>query len=212
MSRSFTFNTGRWAAVLSILGALALSGCAAPSVSAHVTSFQQWPTGVEGQTYQFVPADTSQANNLEYQAYQDMVRAGIGATGLVEARAGVKARFDVSFRYGTAQTQVMVRRLYDPYFNGGYGYGGFYGPRPWGGYYGYWGPDWVDVPMVVQRNTLTFQIHDNQRNGAEVYRSSAFVLSERDNFMRTMPYLVRAIFDGFPGNNGAEREIQFPVQ
>ena len=66
--------------------------------------------------------------------------------------------------------------------------------------------------MVVQRNTLTLQIHDSQRGGAEVYRSSAFILSERDNFVRMMPYLVRAIFDGFPGNNGAEREIQFPVQ
>ena len=99
----------------------------------------------------------------------------------MEAQSGAKGRFDVSFRYGTSQTQVMVRRPYDPYFNGGYGYGGFYGPRPWGGYYGYWGPDWVDVPMVVQRNTLTLQIHDSQRGGAEVYRSSAFILSERED-------------------------------
>lgn len=211
MFRSFPFNTGRWAAVLAVFGALVLSGCATPTVSARVTSFQQWPAGVEGQTYQFVPAEPSQANNLEYQSYQDMVRAGIGATGLVEAQGGAKARFNVSFRYGTSQTQVMVRRPYDPYFNG-YGYGGFYGPRPWGGYYGYWGPEWVDVPVVAQRNTLTLQIHDSQRGGAEVYRSSAFILSEQDNFMRMMPYLVRAIFDNFPGNNGAEREIQFPVQ
>jgi hypothetical protein len=66
--------------------------------------------------------------------------------------------------------------------------------------------------MVVQRNTLTLHIYDTQRSGAEVYRSSAFILSERDDFLRTMPYLVRAIFDNFPGNNGAEREIRFPVQ
>ncbi len=215
MSRSSMFNAaGRWAGVLAVLGAVALTGCAAPTVSARVTSFQQWPTGVEGQTYQFVPAEPSQNNNLEYQSYQDMVRAGIGATGLVEAQSGAKGRFDVSFRYGTTQTQVMVRRPYDPYFYGGYGYGygGFYGPRPWGAGYGYWGPDWVDVPMVVQRNSLTLQIHDTQRGGAEVYRSAAFILSERDDFLRTMPYLVRAIFDNFPGNNGAERQIQFPVQ
>ena len=100
-----------------------LSGCAAPTVAARVTSFQQWPAGVEGQSYQFVPADASQTNNLEYQSFQDMVRAGIGATGLVEAQAGAKPRFDVSFTYGTSQTQVMVRRPYDPGFYGGYGYG-----------------------------------------------------------------------------------------
>ncbi|PND31644.1 DUF4136 domain-containing protein [Achromobacter pulmonis] len=213
MSKSSMFNAGRWAGVLAVAGALALTGCAAPTVSARVTSFQQWPAGVEGQTYRFVPADASQNNNLEYQSYQDMVRAGIGATGLVEAQHGAKSRFDVSFRYGTTQTQVMVRRAYDPYFYGGYGYGGyggFYGPGPWGP--GFWGPDWVDVPMVVQRNSLTLQIYDTQRGGAEVYRSTAYILSEREDFTRTMPYLVRAIFDNFPGNNGAEREIKFPAQ
>jgi len=216
MSARFLFgNVARWAGILAVLGALALTGCAAPTVSARVTSFQQWPAAVEGQTYQFVPADSSQLNNLEYQSFQDMVRAGIGATGLVEAQPGARGRFDVSFRYGTSQTQVMVRRSYDPYFYGGYG--GYYGPGPWGmgaGYWGpgYWGPGWVDVPMVVQRNSLTLFIRDTQQGGAEVYRSTAFILSERDDFIRTMPYLVRAIFDNFPGNNGAEREIQFPVQ
>lgn len=211
-------HAGRLAGTLAVLATLVLSGCAAPTVSARVTSFQQWPTGVEGQTYQFVTADASQNNNLEYQSYQDMVRAGIGATGLVEAQPGTKARFDVSFRYGVSQTQVMERRPYDPYFYGGYG--GFYGPGPWGPYGpygpypygGYWGPGWVDVPTVVQRNSLTLQIYDSQRSGAEVYRSTAYILSDGDDFMRTMPYLVRAIFDNFPGNNGAEREIRFPVQ
>ncbi|MFG0228624.1 DUF4136 domain-containing protein [Achromobacter sp. 413638] len=214
MSGTSIFNMGRLAGLFAVSGAMLLSGCAAPTVAARVTSFQQWPAGVEGQSYQFVPADASQTNNLEYQSFQDMVRAGIGATGLVEAQAGAKPRFDVSFTYGTSQTQVMVRRPYDPGFYGGYGYGhgGYYGPRPWGGGFGYWGPDWVDVPMVVQRNSLSLQIRDVQRGGAEVYRSTAYVLSEGDNLLRTMPYLVRAIFDNFPGNNGAEREIQFPVR
>lgn len=65
-----------------------------------------------------IAADASQNNNLEYQSYQDMVRAGIGATGLVEAKPGAKGRFDVSFNYGTTQTQIMVQRPYDPYFYG----------------------------------------------------------------------------------------------
>ncbi|MCS3508414.1 DUF4136 domain-containing protein [Achromobacter sp. JUb104] len=215
MFQMSSFSVGRWAGLLTLAGALTLTGCAAPTVSARVTSFQQWPTGVEGQTYQFVVADPNQLNNLEYQSYQDMVRAGIGATGLVEAQPGAKGRFDVSFTYGTSQTQVMVRRAYDPYFYGGYGYGGyggFYGARPWGPGFGYWGPEWVDVPMAVQRNALSLKIRDTQRGGAEVYRSTAFILSQGDDFMRTMPYLVRAIFDNFPGNNGAEREIEFPLR
>ncbi len=183
------------------------SGCATPTVAARVTSFQQWPQGVQGQTYGFQPADASQVNNLEYQSFQDMVRAGIGATGLVEAREGQKPRFTVSFTYGVTQTQVMVPRPYDPYFYGGYGYGPRW-PGPWGPF---WGPDWVEVPAVAFRNNLDLHIRDMERGGAEVYRSRAYIVSEQQNLLRAMPYLVRAIFDNFPGNNGSEREVELPA-
>ena len=200
----------RWIGLsVALAGAAVLSGCATPTVAARVTSFQQWPADATGQTYRFATVDPVQSNNLEYQSYRDTVRAGIGATGLVESQGNSPARFTVSFEYGVAQTQVMVRRAYDPYFYGGYG--GFYGPRWGGGGFGYWGPEWVDVPMVAYRNHLSLRILDNTRNGAEVYRSSAYINTERDNLVRTMPYLVRAIFDNFPGNNGAERQVAFPV-
>lgn len=203
------FGACRWAGLAAALSVLLLSGCAAPAVEARVTSFQQWPTGVEGQTYRFKTADPGQENNLEYQSYQDMLRAGIGPTGLVEAAPGAPARFTVLFRYGAAQTQVMVRRAYDPYFYGGYG--GFYGPGWWGGGMGYWGPEWVDVPAVAFRNSLSLEIQDTARAGAEVYRSTAYIVTGHDDLVRTMPYLVRAIFDNFPGNNGAERQVEYPL-
>jgi len=199
----------RWVAIAVALSAGLLNGCATPTVQARVTSFQQWPADVVGQAYRFVDAGPDQAGNLEYQAYQDVMRAGIGPTGLVEAQAGQPARFKVSFTYGSAQTQVMVRRAYDPYFYGGFG--GFYGPRWWGGGMGYWGPDWVDVPTVAYRNRLDVQIHDSARGGAEVYRASAYIITDREDLVRTMPYLAQAIFDNFPGNNGSEREVEYPV-
>jgi hypothetical protein len=189
-----------------------LGGCATTqSVSARVTSFQDWPANAAGQRYRFVAADPSQNNNLEYQNFQDMVRSGISPTGLVEAQAGQPARFDVSFRYGVTQTQVNVRRAYDPYFYGGYGpgfYGGRYLGGPWGGY---WGPDWVDVPTVAYRNALTVEIRDASQGGKEVYRATAYSVSENDRLLRVMPYLVRAIFDNFPANNGSEREVRYTV-
>lgn len=197
----------RWVALAVVLSAGALSGCATPTVQATVTSFQQWPADVVGAAYRFVDATPNQANNLEYRTYQDAMRASIGPTGLVEAQPGQSARFNVAFTYGTEQTQVMVPQPYDPYFYGGFG--GFYGPPGWGA--GFWGPSWVDVPTVAYRNRLTVEIFDNARKNAEVYRASAYIVSGREDLVRTMPYLTRAIFDNFPGNNGSEREVQFPV-
>lgn len=208
-------GVARWgrvaAASMAVAAAALVSGCATPTVAARVTSFQQWPQGVEGQSYRFEPSSPAQTNNLEYQSFQDMVRAGIGPTGLVEAAPGQPARFTVSFSYEAKQTQAMVRRAYDPYFNGGFGY---YGPRWRGGYWGpgpFWGPEWVDVPVVAFRNTLKLQIRDTANRNAEVYRSSAYIVSQSEDLLRAMPFLVRAIFDNFPGNNGSEREVEFPL-
>lgn len=208
------FYTAKWlglyrlAGLAVVLSATLLSGCATPSVQATVTSFQQWPADAVGATYQFIDAKPGQANNLEYQTYRDAMRASIGPTGLVQAQPGKSARFNVSFTYGTEQTQVMVPQPYDPYFYGGFG--GFYGSPVWGP--GFWGPNWVDVPTVAYRNRLAVEIFDNTKNGAEVYRASAYIVSGRENMVRTMPYLTRAIFDNFPGNNGSGREVELPVE
>ncbi|HTK02894.1 MAG TPA: DUF4136 domain-containing protein [Bordetella sp.] len=214
MYRVHTSRSWRFAQALALLlfGGF-LAGCATtPTVSARVTSFQEWPAGATGQRYRFVPADPSQNNNLEYQNFQDMVRSGISPTGLVEAQPGQSARFDVSFRYGVTQTQVNVRRPYDPYFYGGYG-PGYYGGRYWGAPWGpaYWGPDWVDVPSVAYRNALTVEIHDASQGGKEVYRATAYSVSDNDRLLKVMPYLVRALFDNFPANNGSEREVRYTM-
>lgn len=193
---------------------IGLSGCAS-TVSARVTSFQHWPGNAAGQAYRFAPVE---ANNLEQRAYQDVVRASIGATGLVEAPPGGAARFEVAFDYGVAQVQVMTRRPYDPYFYGGYGgYGRFAGPygRFWGpgfGWGGYWGPEWVDVPVTAYRNTVNLRISDAAQGGAEVYRATASTLSDRPDLIRVMPYLMQSVFDNFPNNNGTDREIDYSVQ
>ncbi|OZI19428.1 hypothetical protein CAL26_17545 [Bordetella genomosp. 9] len=214
MYRADSSRILRFAQALALLLLAGLvAGCATtPTVSARVTSFQDWPAGATGQRYRFVPADPSQNNNLEYQSFQDMVRSGISPTGLVEAQAGQPARFDVSFKYGVTQTQVNVRRPVDPYFYGGYG-PGFYGGRYWGSPWGpgMWGPDWVDTPSVAYRNALTVEIRDASQGGKEVYRATAYSVSGNDRLLAVMPYLVRAIFDNFPANNGSEREVRYTM-
>lgn len=200
------------------ISAVVLAGCTS-TVAARVTSFQQWPADVVGQSYQFVPARPEQINNLEYGAYQDMVRAAAGSTGLVEAGPNTPARFQLSFDYGVEQTQVNRRQPYNPQFYGGFGsyggYGGFGYGRGFGGPWGWgnaWGPDWVDVPVVAYRQWLNLRINDKQKGNAEVYRSTASSLTDRPDLVQVMPYLVRSIFDNFPGNNGSERTIEYETR
>lgn len=199
----------RFGAVLA--SAFLLAGCAS-TLSARVTSYQQWPADAQGATYRIVPS-TNQLNNLEFQSIADMVRASIGPTGLVEARSGAAARFDVRIDYDNAMTQTWVQRYNDPYLNDGWGFGpafgGYYGGyRGWGGGI-YMTPSISNIPVEVYKNTLTITIRDNQNKGNEVYRSSAVNVSSTDNLLQVMPYLAQAVFDSFPGNNGQVREVTY---
>lgn len=197
---------------VALVAAVGMLGGCASTISARVTSYEQWPAGVQGQTYRIV-ANERQKNNLEFQSYADMIRASIGPTGLVEATGNAPARFDVSIDYANPVTQSWVQRYNDPYLNDGWGFGPAFGGY-YGGYGGWGGGIWmapsvVNVPVEVYRNSLTVMIKDNQNHGIEVYRCTAVNTSSTDNLAVVMPYLAQAVFDGFPGNNGQVREVNY---
>ena len=190
---------------------LVLGGCTS-TLSARVTTYQQWPVGVQGEYYRIVPGP-EQAGNLQFGAYADMLRAAIGATGLREAVGSAQPRFDVRFEYGNPVRQTWVQRYEDPYFYPGWpAFGGYYGP--WGGWGGgiYYAPRVVNVPVEVYRNTVTVTISDRSIEGREVYRATAVHSSQSDNLDAVMPYLMQAVFDDFPANNGQIKEVRYELE
>ncbi|NLC36042.1 MAG: DUF4136 domain-containing protein, partial [Alcaligenaceae bacterium] len=82
---------------------------------------------------------------------------------------------------------------------GGWGGSVFYSPRP------------VNIPVEVYRNTLTVTLSDRLANGREVYRATAVHNSQSDSLDAVMPYLMQAVFDGFPGNNGQVKEVRYEL-
>ena len=198
--------------LLSLAFAALTTACAAPSWSAKLTRYQQWPANASGETYyiQPIPGD---GNNLEYQSFADSVRASIGVTGLVEAPNLKSARFVVKMDYGNPQEQSWVPQFADS----------FYGPTWWGmgrGYYApndgwaggfFYSPNVVNVPVTVYKNYLNVIITDNRNSGTEVYRATAVSYSHSDNLAQQMPFLSQAIFDRFPGNNGQVIDIRYPL-
>src|SRR3546814_9579885 len=73
-------------------------------------------------------------------------------------------------------------------------------------------PPVVNVPVSVYKNELTVWIKDNHEQGAEVYRSSAVTITSGNSLPEVMPYLARAVFDHFPGNNGQVRIVRYDIK
>lgn len=190
-------SPGRW-----LLGCLlvALSGCSAV-FSAQVSRYEVWPERTTGESYWIAP-EGDQVNNLQFDTYADTVRAALGPTGLVGAANRAAARFIVHLDYGSAPARVWRQQFVDPYF-----YPGFHRPwGPWGG-----GPMIESVPVEVARMSLTVRIDDMKQQGREVYRATARTDGRPDTLGAVMPYLARAVFDGFPGRNGEVIAVRYPL-
>lgn len=190
-----------------LLSVALLSACAAPSWSAKLTRYQQWPHDAVGARYQF-KATEQEKNNLEFQAFADMVRAAIGPTGLVYAEPGTEARFVVEMEYGNPVEQRWVQQYRDSVY-GPWGWGGIGINDGWAGGMFYSPPVLVNVPVQAYKNNLTIVIKDKRSDGREVYRAQAVSYSQADNLAAQMPYLAQAVFDTFPGNNGQVLDVNY---
>jgi hypothetical protein len=64
----------------------------------------------------------------------------------------------------------------------------------------------------VNRDVTTRRLRVDIAEGAgKVFEASATSSGTNATLSVTMPYLIRSVFDGFPGTNGQSREVEFDV-
>jgi Domain of unknown function (DUF4136) len=193
------------------VASLALAGCAT-TLRSEVTSFQKWPATVAAGSYSFKRA-AGQDVSLEHKTYEDLARAQLAPLGLSEAPQGTKGRFEVNLEYGI-KTRTYVSRepivehanYWHPprYFRHGGWRPGYWAPSPYG-------PTVVgyrDVSQDVSTRRLRVDISEGT---SKVFEASATSSGSSASLSAIMPYLVRSVFDGFPGTNGQQRVLEFDV-
>ena len=189
---------------------LVLAGCAT-TVRSDVTTFQQWPAQMQDKSYSFT-APSAQDDTLELRAYQNLVRGELTKLGFKEA-TGTPA-LHVSMRFMTTDIPVQV---VEPAFPGFYPYGGFYGPRRFGGFYGgpffgnpYFGGYGMPAYDVREehRYQRQLQILIATSTGQPLFDVTVRNTSRSASTPALMPALVQSAFEGFPGPNGAVRRIE----
>jgi hypothetical protein len=198
-----------------------LAGCASPTLRSDVSTFQRWPADASGATYSFkkIPA---QAASLEHGSYEDLARAQLNGLGLKEAAPGSRARFEVILDYGI-NTRVEKRQepvwQDRPHYHQGYWRPAHYHPQL-GWQPGYWVREpygWTPAPRVVGYQTVSRDVStrrlrvDISEAGNKVFEASATSEGSGKQLVTVMPYLVRSVFDGFPGANGQLRRLEFDV-
>lgn len=198
-----------------------LSGCAS-TLAARVTSFNQWPADVAGSTFSFI-SRAGAPGELEHAAYQTYVQTELEKRGFRRAAAGQNGRLQVDVTTGNRSEQkTAVSPVYQdtpvflpPYRDAaGRLYPGVWAHDPFG-------PRYVGdrvVNYTVQVSSLQLRILDSHGVPAgqsrTVFESKAVYQGESryENLPAVVPYLVRAVFDDFPGQNGQVRVVKFDAK
>ncbi len=199
---------------------LGLAGCAS-TVTTRVTNFNQWPANAAGSTFSFVTR--TGPGELEQATYQSYVQAELERLGLKRAAGAQPGRLQVELTTGNRSEEktsfapvYQDTPVYLPPFRDA---AGRYYPGIWS--YDPFGPRYVGdraIRTVIQVTTLNVRMLDSE--GAPPGKSRAVFESRAvyegqgasDNLPVVVPYLVRAIFDDFPGQNGRIKLVRFDAK
>lgn len=202
------------------LGLLALlTACASP-IMTRVTSFNQWPADTAGSRFSFItPVNASRA--LEQATYETYVQTELEQRGLKRAAAGQEARLQVdaaATSQGHEKTYLQPvyqdRMVFMPPYRDAAGrvFPGRWLPDPFG-------PQYVgdrELRMTLYTHSLRVRLLDTQGSPAgqprTVFESNAVYEGDIADLPLLMPYLVRAIFEDFPGQNGQVRNVRFDAK
>jgi len=193
-----------------------LGGCASP-ITTRVTSFNQWPADAAGSTFSFIsPVDTS--HELELATYESHVQAALEKQGLRRAPPGQAGRIQAEVLVGShSEEKTWLQPVYrdhyvflPPYRDAaGRVFPGAWAPDPFG-------PRYVgdrQVSRTLRISNLRLRLLDTRGSPPgkprTVFESRASYEGDSDDLPALVPYLVRAVFDDFPGQNGRTRSVKF---
>lgn len=202
---------GGFTTILGRLGlavfALALGACAS-TVGSELTVFHEWPSSNGDRSFRMVRGE-GQADSLAHANFERIVRDELVAAGFTQTP---DPRFEVSFDY-TGRDYVAYSPgyyappYYAPYF--GFGLGGphafmsFSAPISWWAY---------DRAERRYERRLSLTIRDRTANPPRrVYEATAVNSGLSPDMTSALPYMVRALLADFPGQSGATRWVDVPV-
>lgn len=189
---------------------LLLSACTNPIVQADVTRFNDMPPA-QTRSFTIVP-DAGQVASLEFQDYATQVANALAAQGWRPIAPGGTPDTSVAVHWGLGPPDTVTWQSPSSVYSG-FGWGG--GPNYYYGGASFYDPFpyWESRSITYYPKWLSVQITDVRPGVRKVlFEGRAVAEGTRREIAPVMPYLVQALFTGFPGANGTTVRVNVPVR
>lgn len=188
-----------------------LTACGPASIHANVLRFNEMAAAPKGGNFAIQP-DADQQGGLEFRSYADLVSQSLERMGYHRVADPAKAEMVVSLFYSVddGRTEVWTTPIYS--------YNDY-----WRRYYGVqsaW-PFRYNEPLGVDTHSSTIFSHRLEltivdgaklRHGHKETLFEGRAVTERSTreLVTTIPYLITAMFEDFPGQNGVPVSVRVP--
>ncbi len=184
-----------------ILGLFTLTACTT-SVESNVTRFHQLPPA-GGDTIEVVALDPTQQQSIEFGTYAQMVGKKLGDVGYAPPQNN-RSRFIAELGYSIVSVEGAVVERSPVSVGVGMGTGSRRGTSMGVGVSTGFGSSNRE-PQYVSR--LTMNIID-LTTGNRLYEGHVESINRGQNLAETMPFLIDALFQNFPGESGTSNVVK----
>lgn len=197
----------RRACAVLAFGGLWLAGCAT-RIEADVARFHGPAAELVPGRVVVVPRDAELAGSLEFRQYAGLVQSALAARGFTPVARADGADYVAALAYGVSEGREVLRSV--P--RGPHGYPPYPADYP----YAYPGPGYELESATVFTRLLELDIVATRGRDAEGTRPVVFEgrvksVGRDDRLPELMPYLVDALFEGFPGPSGETTRVVIDV-
>ena len=185
-----------------IIGSFIMVGCSS-SVNSNVTRFHQLPTPA-GETIEVIALDPTLQQSIEFGAYAQMIGKKLGDFGYTPP-ADNSSRFiaEISYNIGPLPGTIVEDR--SPVSVGvGVGSGRRRGTSVGVGVSSSFGSSDNKIQYVSR---LSMNIIDLS-TGKRLYEGHVESINKNQNLAQTMPFLINALFQDFPGESGTTNTVK----
>lgn len=191
-----------------------LSGCDFSTyIQSNVTVFHNLPVDLTGYSFEIVPNQEEQKNDLEFKHYADIISNYLAQKGLVNKELkNSECNYIINIEYGIDSGETHTYSV--PRF-GQTGVASsstnFIGNTAYTNYaptFGQVGSTIGSYKVFTRCLQLTMYKVVESGEKQEIYKGNVISTGSKNQMLPIFPYLVQSLFQDFPGQNGSSKTVQ----
>lgn len=193
--------------IISSIITLLLSNCAS-SVRTDVVTFHEGRLP-RGETIHIEPMNAFAGESLEFSHYKNLISAELRRIGYTPIKNDQQAELVARIDYSVSDGQTQIRSEQRNYVRYHFYYGHYHNPFYYG-FYNDWPPE--RYSYIVYNRQLHMNISRISPEPELLFEGRVQSIGREKEIASVMPYMITAMFNNFPGENGVTKIVTIDKQ